>query len=428
LKRIAFHTLGCKLNFSETSSISKLFPKEEYQLVDFKEEADFYVINSCSVTQLAERKTHTAAKQAKSRNPQSKVTVMGCFSQLKPEKVAKLSAVDLVLGNDDKYNILEYLQNPNSERATEVHVANINKVKRFVPSYSSDDRTRSFLKVQDGCDHFCTYCSIPFARGRSRSASVAKTIETAKEIGKTSIREIILTGVNIGDFGKGTDENFYDLLVALEKVEGIERIRISSVEPELLTDEIIELVAKSNVFLPHFHLPLQSGSDKTLKDMKRFYDTALYADRIYKIKKVLPDACIAADVIVGFPTETDEDYADTMKFIADLPISYIHTFTYSERQNTFALKMENAVNPKQKKERSKMLHLLSDRKKAEFYKQNIGKTINVLFENNRVNNLMSGWTDNYIKVYTAYNPDLVNKIVSVKLDEKFVNDGFLVEI
>jgi threonylcarbamoyladenosine tRNA methylthiotransferase MtaB len=428
LKRIAFHTLGCKLNFSETSSISKLFPKEEYQLVDFKEEADFYVINSCSVTQLAERKTHTAAKQAKSRNPQSKVTVMGCFSQLKPEKVAKLSAVDLVLGNDDKYNILEYLQNPNSERATEVHVANINKVKRFVPSYSSDDRTRSFLKVQDGCDHFCTYCSIPFARGRSRSASVAKTIETAKEIGKTSIREIILTGVNIGDFGKGTDENFYDLLVALEKVEGIERIRISSVEPELLTDEIIELVAKSNVFLPHFHLPLQSGSDKTLKDMKRFYDTALYADRIYKIKKVLPDACIAADVIVGFPTETDEDFADTMKFIADLPISYIHTFTYSERQNTFALKMENAVNPKQKKERSKMLHLLSDRKKAEFYKQNIGKTINVLFENNRVNNLMSGWTDNYIKVYTAYNPDLVNKIVSVKLDEKFVNDGFLVEI
>lgn len=428
MKRIAFHTLGCKLNFSETSSISKLFPKEEYQLVDFKEEADFYVINSCSVTQLAERKTHTAAKQAKSRNPQSKVTVMGCFSQLKPEKVAKLSAVDLVLGNDDKYNILEYLQNPNSERATEVHVANINKVKRFVPSYSSDDRTRSFLKVQDGCDHFCTYCSIPFARGRSRSASVAKTIETAKEIGKTSIREIILTGVNIGDFGKGTDENFYDLLVALEKVEGIERIRISSVEPELLTDEIIELVAKSNVFLPHFHLPLQSGSDKTLKDMKRFYDTALYADRIYKIKKVLPDACIAADVIVGFPTETDEDFADTMKFIADLPISYIHTFTYSERQNTFALKMENAVNPKQKKERSKMLHLLSDRKKAEFYKQNIGKTINVLFENNRVNNLMSGWTDNYIKVYTAYNPDLVNKIVSVKLDEKFVNDGFLVEI
>jgi threonylcarbamoyladenosine tRNA methylthiotransferase MtaB len=428
LKRIAFHTLGCKLNFSETSSISKLFPKEEYQLVDFKEEADFYVINSCSVTQLAERKTHTAAKQAKSRNPQSKVTVMGCFSQLKPEKVAELNAVDLVLGNDDKYNILEYLQNPNSERATEVHVANINKVKRFVPSYSSDDRTRSFLKVQDGCDHFCTYCSIPFARGRSRSASVAKTIETAKEIGKTSIREIILTGVNIGDFGKGTDENFYDLLVALEKVEGIERIRISSVEPELLTDEIIELVAKSNVFLPHFHLPLQSGSDKILKDMKRFYDTELYADRIYKIKKVLPDACIAADVIVGFPTESDEDFADTMKFIADLPVSYIHTFTYSERQNTFALKMENAVNPKQKKERSKMLHLLSDRKKSEFYNQNIGKTINVLFENNRMNNLMSGWTDNYIKVYTAYNPDLVNKIVSVKLDEKFVHDGFLVEI
>jgi len=428
LKRIAFHTLGCKLNFSETSSISKLFPKEEYQLVDFKEEADFYVINSCSVTRDAERKTHTAAKRAKARNPESKVTVMGCFSQLKPEKVAELSPVDLVLGNDDKYNILEYLQNPNSERATEVHVANINKVKRFVPSYSSDDRTRSFLKVQDGCDHFCTYCSIPFARGRSRSASVAKTIETAREIGRTSIREIILTGVNIGDFGKGTDENFYDLLLALEQVEGIERIRISSVEPELLTDEIIELVAKSKVFLPHFHLPLQSGSDKTLKDMKRFYDTALYADRIYKIKKVLPDACIAADVIVGFPTETDEDFADTMKFIADLPVSYIHTFTYSERQNTFALKMENSVNPKQKKDRSQMLHLLSDRKKDVFYKENIGKTINVLFENNIVENMMSGWTDNYIKVYTPYNPDLVNKVINVNLENTFFNDGFLVEL
>lgn len=427
MKRIAFHTLGCKLNFSETSSISKLFPKEEYQLVDFKEEADFYVINSCSVTQDAERKTHTAAKRAKARNPESKVTVMGCFSQLKPEKVSELKSVDLVLGNDDKYNILEYLQNPNSERATEVHVANINKVKRFVPSYSSDDRTRSFLKVQDGCDHFCTYCSIPFARGRSRSASVAKTIEMAREIGNTSIREIILTGVNIGDFGKGTEENFYDLLVALEKVEGIERIRISSVEPELLTDEIIELVAKSKVFLPHFHLPLQSGSDKVLKDMKRFYDTSIYADRIYKIKNVLPDACIAADVIVGFPTETDEEFADTLKFIADLPISYIHTFTYSERQNTFALKMENAVNTKQKKERSQKMHLLSNRKKDIFYKENIGKTINVLFERNIVENMMSGWTDNYIKVYTPYNPDLVNKVISVNLENKFFNDGFLVE-
>lgn len=427
MKRIAFHTLGCKLNFSETSSISKLFPKKEYQLVDFKEEADFYIINSCSVTQDAERKTHTAAKRAKSRNPESKVTVMGCFSQLKPEKVAELKSVDLVLGNDDKYNILEYLQNPNSERATEVHVANINKVKRFVPSYSSEDRTRSFLKVQDGCDHFCTYCSIPFARGRSRSASVAKTIEMAREIGNTSIREIILTGVNIGDFGKGTDENFYDLLVALEKVDGIERIRISSVEPELLTDEIIELVAKSKVFLPHFHLPLQSGSDKVLKDMKRFYDTSIYADRIYKIKNVLPDACIAADVIVGFPTETDEEFADTLKFIADLPISYIHTFTYSERQNTFALKMENAVNTKQKKERSQKMHLLSNRKKDIFYKENIGKTINVLFERNIVENMMSGWTDNYIKVYTLYNPDLVNKVTSVNLENKFFNDGFLVE-
>ncbi len=428
MKKIAFHTLGCKLNYSETSSISKLFPKEKYQIVDFKEEADYYIINSCSVTQLAERKTHTAAKRAKARNPKAKVTIMGCFSQLKPEKVTELEAVDLVLGNDDKYNIVEYIENPNSERATEVHVTNISKVKRFVPSYSSEDRTRSFLKVQDGCDHFCTYCSIPFARGRSRSASVAKTIATAKEIGKTSIREIILTGVNIGDFGKGTSENFFDLLLALEKVEGIERIRISSVEPELLTDEIIELVAKSKVFLPHFHLPLQSGSDKILKDMKRFYDTAIYADRIHKIKSILPDACIAADVIVGFPTETDKDFEDTLAFIAGLPVSYIHTFTYSERQNTYALKMENQANPKQKKERSKKLHLLSDTKKDIFYKENIGKTINVLFENNIIENMMSGWTDNYIKVYTPHNADLVNKVVSVTLKNKFFNDGFWVEL
>ncbi len=425
-KRIAFHTLGCKLNFSETSAISKMFPQEEYELVDFKDKADIYIINSCSVTQSAERKTHTAAKQAKGRNNQSKVAVIGCYSQLKPEKVAQLQVVDMVLGNDDKYNIVEYLQNPNSERATEVHVANINKVKRFVPSYSSGDRTRSFLKVQDGCDHFCTYCSIPMARGRSRSASVDNTIAVAEEIGRSGIREIILTGVNIGDFGKGSEENFYDLLLRLEKVSGIDRIRISSVEPELLTDKIIELVAASKVFLPHFHLPLQSGSDSVLKKMKRFYDTALYADRIHKIKAVLPHACIAADVIVGFPTETDENFNEAMSFIDTLPISYVHVFTYSQRENTFALRFDTQVSSQEKKRRSKALHQLSDRKKQLFYEQNIGTKRKVLFENNRQQGMMSGWTDNYIKVYTPYKETLVNKIVEVKLENEFFNDGFLI--
>jgi len=410
-----------------------MFPQSEYQIVDFKEEADYYVINSCSVTQLAEKKTKTAAKQAKKRNPNSKVTVMGCFPQLNPDKLTELEAVDLVLGNDDKFNIVEYIQNPESERATEVHVSDINKIKRFFPSYSFGDRTRSFLEVQDGCDHFCTYCSIPMARGRSRSANVENTIAKAAEIGKTDVKEIILTGVNIGDFGKGSNESFFDLLVELEKVEGIERIRISSVEPELLTDEIIELVANSKVFLPHFHLPLQSGSDATLKDMKRFYDTALYADRINKIKSVLPDACIAADLIVGFPTETEENFAETKQFIADLPISYVHVFTYSERQNTRALSFKNVVNSSEKKKRSQFLHLLSDRKKNVFYRENIGRKCSVLFEGNIIEKddgkrLISGWTDNYIKVYTKYDKALVNEIEEVELRNEFYEDGFLCDI
>lgn len=423
-KKIAFHTLGCKLNFSETSAISKQFPKEEFEVVDFQEEADFYVINSCSVTQVAERKTFDMAKRARRKNPQAKVTVMGCFSQIKPEALADAGTIDLILGNDDKYNLLEYLRHPESERAVEIHVANINKVKRFVPSYSSGDRTRSFLKVQDGCDHFCTYCSIPFARGRSRSASVEQTVATACEALKSGVREFILTGVNIGDFGKGSPENFFNLLQALEKVEGIDRLRISSVEPELLTDEIIDLVANSKIFLPHFHLPLQSGSDKVLKEMKRFYDTALYADRVNRIKKVLPEACIAADLIVGFPTETEQDFEDTYQFLANLPISYLHIFTYSQRQNTLALRMENGVSPSVKKERGKRMADLSDRKRKLFLHQNQGLTRTVLWENNVENNLMTGWTDNYIKVYTPYQPELINQIESVRLLEMY-EDGFL---
>ncbi len=424
-KRIAFHTLGCKLNFSETSTIARMFPKSEYELVDFKEEADFYVINSCSVTGIAEKKCKTAAKQAKKRNPKAMVTMMGCFSQIKPETVARFEAVDLVLGNEDKFNLPQYLINPEGERATEVHVIDLAKSKVFSPAYSSNDRTRSFLKVQDGCDHFCTYCSIPFARGRSRSGNVAETIAKAEEIGRSNIREIILTGVNIGDFGKGTDENFHDLLVKLEQVQGIERIRISSVEPELLTDEIIELVAKSKIFLPHFHLPLQSGCDKTLKDMKRFYDTALFADRVKKIKELLPNACIAADVIVGFPTEDEDDFAKTKQFIAELPISYIHVFTYSQRENTKALKMKNVVTPSEKKKRSQVLHELSERKRLQFYRENIGTTHKVLFESQDADGMISGWTENYIKVRTTYRQNLENGIIEVILEE-MGNDGVFV--
>ncbi len=402
-----------------------MFPEEEYELVDFKDTADYYIINSCSVTQLAEKKTKTAAKQAKKRNANSKVSVIGCFSQLSPEKLSELEYVDMVLGNDDKYNIVEYIQNPTSDRATEVHVAEIGKIKRFIPSYSSGDRTRSFLKVQDGCDHFCTYCSIPMARGRSRSVSVEKTIAVAHDVAAEGIKEIILTGVNIGDFGKGSSENFYDLLKELEKVNGIKRIRISSCEPELLTDEIIELVSKSKVFLPHFHLPLQSGSDTILKDMKRFYDTELYADRVAKIKQLMPNACIAADVIIGFPTETEELFEETMTFIKEIDISYIHTFTYSQRKNTHALRIKNQVPNLEKKRRSKEMHKLSEKKKAEFYSNNIGTKHKVLFENSEEDSVISGWTDNYIKVYTNYNESLVNSIVEVELGDKYL-DGFIV--
>jgi len=335
-KRIAFQTFGCKLNFAETSAISKTFPDSEYEVVDFKDVADYYVINSCSVTGNAEKTCRAAAKGAKRRNANAKVSMMGCFSQIKPEIVAAFPEVDLVLGNEDKFNIYNFIQNPESERATEVHNLNINKTKIFNPAYSSNDRTRSFLKVQDGCDYFCTYCSIPHARGRSRSGTIAETIKVAEEIGASPSREIILSGVNIGDFGKLNGESFLDFLKALEQVEGIDRIRISSVEPELLSHDIIDLVAASDKFQPHFHIPLQSGSNAVLKDMKRKYLREVYTDRVEYIKSLLPHACIAADVITGFPTETSAHFQEAYEYLQSLPISYMHVFTYSPRENTFA--------------------------------------------------------------------------------------------
>lgn len=424
MKKIAFETFGCKLNFAETSAIARTFPKSEYQIVDFKEEADIYVINTCSVTGNAEKKCKQAANRAKRLNPNAKVSMIGCFSQIKPQVVAAFKEVDLVLGNEDKFNLYNYIEHPESERSTEVHNIEILKSKNFMPAYSSNDRTRSFLKIQDGCDYFCTYCSIPQARGLSRSDTIANTIKVAEEIGRTEAREIILSGVNIGDFGRRNNETFYDFLVELEKVRGIDRIRISSVEPELLNEKIIDLVANSTKFQPHFHIPLQSGSDKILKDMRRKYDVSLYASRVEYIKKRLPNACIAADVIIGFPTETEVEFMETYNFLRDIEVSYMHVFTYSQRENTVANKMAVQVSNREKMDRSERLHKLSDRKKSLFYTQNFGTVQQVLFESQNTNGMMSGWTGNYIKVSTPFNQSLVNQIVEIKLDRQD-EGGFL---
>ncbi len=424
MKKIAFETFGCKLNFAETSAIARTFPKSEYQIVDIKEEADIYVINTCSVTGNAEKKCKQAANRAKRLNPNAKVSMIGCFSQIKPQVVAAFKEVDLVLGNEDKFNLYNYIEHPENERSTEVHNIEILKSKNFMPAYSSNDRTRSFLKIQDGCDYFCTYCSIPQARGLSRSDTIANTIKVAEEIGRTEAREIILSGVNIGDFGRRNNETFYDFLVELEKVRGIDRIRISSVEPELLNEKIIDLVANSPKFQPHFHIPLQSGSDKILKDMRRKYDVSLYASRVEFIKKRLPNACIAADVIIGFPTETEVEFMETYNFLRDIEVSYMHVFTYSQRENTVANKMAVQVSNREKMDRSERLHKLSDRKKSLFYTQNFGTVQQVLFESQNTNGMMSGWTGNYIKVSTPFNQSLVNQIVDIKLDRQD-EGGFL---
>jgi threonylcarbamoyladenosine tRNA methylthiotransferase MtaB len=421
-KRIAFQTFGCKLNYAETSAIARSFPAADYEVVAFHQTADVYVINSCSVTGAAEKTCRNAARSAKKRNPNAKVSMIGCFSQIKPEIVAAFPEVDLVLGNEDKFNIYHFIEHPDSERSTEVYNININKTKIFNPAYSSNDRTRTFLKIQDGCDYFCTYCSIPHARGRSRSASIAETIKIANEIGQSESREIILSGVNIGDFGRRNGETFLDFLLELEKVQGIDRIRISSVEPELLSHEIIDLVATTSKFQPHFHIPLQSGSNAVLQDMKRKYLREVYTDRVEYIKSKLPLACIAADIITGFPTETDFHFNETMEYLSQLPISYMHVFTYSERENTKAILFENKVSPKQKKFRSEQLHILSDKKKRDFYNLAIQTDQEVLFEAQNQGGMMSGWTGNYIKVITPFDENLVNTIQKVRL-EKMDQEG-----
>ncbi|MEN9973682.1 MAG: hypothetical protein RIS20_2029 [Bacteroidota bacterium] len=416
-KKVAFYTLGCKLNFSETSTISRLFEDAGFAKVGFEEHPDVYVINTCSVTENADKKCKQLVKRAKKINPDSFVVIVGCYAQLKPTEIAQITGVNMVLGANEKFNILEHLEkiDQNTEE-TIVSFDNIKETKEFVPSYSFGDRTRSFLKVQDGCDYFCTFCTIPLARGKSRNATIEETVLEAKKIAETKIREVVLTGVNIGDFGQGSDEDFYQLIQALDQVEGIDRYRISSIEPNLLSNEIIDFcLSKSQRFVPHFHVPLQSGSDRILKLMRRKYERALYAERVNQIKSLRSDACIGVDVIVGFPGETDEDFMETIDFLKELDISYLHVFTYSERANTGAPKLGEAVPMEVRRERSKQLHLLSDRKKRQFYTENIGSVRTVLFEQEEDEGIMYGFTENYVKVKYPYQSDLVNTFQTIKL-------------
>jgi threonylcarbamoyladenosine tRNA methylthiotransferase MtaB len=430
MKKVAFLTFGCKLNFSETSSIAKTFLNDGFSSVDFKNKADLYVINSCSVTGNAEKKCKTAIKQAHKRNPKAHIAVIGCFSQLRPNELAVFDGVDLVLGNKEKFSLLKHFKKFESTGLTYpiIETSNLNKNFDFHPSYSSGDRTRSFLKVQDGCDYYCTFCTIPHARGRSRSGNIESTLTIAKEIAKTVINEIILTGVNVGDFGKQSNEKLIDFLKELDKIEGIERIRISSIEPDLLTHEIIEFIALSKKFLPHFHIPLQSGSNEILKEMKRKYNRELFADRVTKIKSLIPDCMIAADVIVGFPGESEEQFMDTYEFIKNIDITYTHVFSYSDRPGTIASKIQNKVPANIIKERSRKLHKLSDRKKQKFYIENKGNIYNVLFESDNDNGFMHGFTENYIRVKLPYNTEFINKIAKVKLLQLEMDGVFTVEL
>lgn len=415
-KKVAFHTLGCKLNFSETSTISRSFKEKGFNVVDFNTEADIYVINTCSVTEQANKKCRQAIKKIQKINQDAFVAVVGCYAQLKPEEIAKNLGVDLVLGTKEKFNILEHLNNLEKKEIPEIYSCEINDVDQFDSSHSEADRTRSFLKVQDGCDYSCTYCTIPLARGKSRNKKISELITEAENIGKSGIKEIILTGVNIGDFGKSTSETFFDLLKALEKVEDIERIRISSIEPNLLKSEIIEFVAKSNKIQHHFHIPLQSGCNKTLAKMQRRYNRELFQSRVERIKDLMPDAFIGVDVIVGFPGETETDFNDAFEFLESLEASFYHVFSYSERPNTKSANFSDKVPKNIITERSKILHKLAEQKLKEFYLQNLGKKAQVLFESSKKDNLMFGFTGNYVKVETECNKSLIGEIIDVTLD------------
>jgi len=414
-KKFAFYTLGCKLNYAESSTIGRDLVKSGYESVDFEDKPDIFVINTCSVTDFADRKNRKIIRKARKINPDAKVIVIGCYAQLKPEEIAKIEGVDLVLGASEKFNIDKYLdETPDSK----VISCEIEDVSDFKSSFSYGDRTRSFLKIQTGCDYICTYCTIPKARGKSRSGNLKEIIDNAKEIASRGIKEIVLTGVNIGDYGKGLDEEliFLDLLKELDKVKGIERIRISSIEPNLLTDDVIEFAAKSRAIVPHFHVPLQSGSDKMLSLMKRRYRRDLYANRVDKVKELIPHACIGVDVIVGFPGETNEDFKDTYNFINGLEISYLHVFTYSERQGTEAAEMSDSVPMNIRRERNTQLTNLSMKKKRAFNSGFLGEERKVLVEKSSKQGKYTGFTDNYIKVTFDCEQNIENEMVMVKLE------------
>lgn len=422
-RKIALTTLGCKLNFSETSAIGRTLTDNGYQKVDFSERANYYIINTCSVTENADKQTRQVVKAALRTNPDAKVVVIGCYAQLKPQEIASIPGVNMVLGANEKFKLHEYLDQLESAAAPIILNGDINDVAFYSDAYSHGERTRIFLKVQDGCDYMCSFCTIPLARGKSRSNSIVKTIELAKKAASTGVKEIVLTGVNIGDYGKTPDglertgEDFYALVRVLEKISEVERWRISSIEPNLLTNEIIEFVSKSSSFMPHFHIPLQSGSDRILKYMRRKYLTPLYRDRVETIKRLMPHACIGVDVIVGFPGETEEEFRATYDFIHSLDVSYLHVFTYSERANTKALNLSPIVPIPERKKRNEMLRILSEKKKRAFYEQNLNTERSILWEIERDGDTMYGFTDNYIKVGTPYDESLVNTIQKATMSD-----------
>jgi len=424
VKKVAFYTLGCKLNFSETSTIARQFEEKGFLKVDFQENPDIYIINTCSVTENADKKCKKLVREAKKISPDSYVAIIGCYAQLKPTEIAEIEGVDAVLGAAEKFRLLELLDGFAKEQETKVLASEISAATSFETAFSIHDRTRTFLKVQDGCNYGCAFCTIPLARGKSRSSSIESILASARDIAATEVKEVVLTGVNIGDFGivEGKrEERFADLVMALDEIESIDRFRISSIEPNLLTNEIIEFVSRSKRFVPHFHIPLQSGSNTILRKMGRRYLRELYEDRVSKIKTLLPQACIGVDVIVGFPGETDELFKETYNFLNELNISYLHVFTYSERANTRAADMDGVVPLKVRNERSKMLRILSEKKRRKFYQENLGQTFTVLFEEDIEEGMMHGFTENYIRVAAKYDPMLINELKLVTLDEVMGN-------
>jgi threonylcarbamoyladenosine tRNA methylthiotransferase MtaB len=430
MKKVAFHTLGCKLNFAETSSIAKMFEENDFEKVKFQDKADVYIINTCSVTENADKECKDVVQKALKVSPNAFVVIVGCYAQLKPEEIAKIEGVDLVLGAKEKFKILEFLNDMEKKSFTEIHACEINEVNEFVPSYSINDRTRVFLKVQDGCDYNCSFCTIPLARGKSRSNSVVSVLEDLKKIEQKNIKEVVLTGINLGDFGKGLtggkkrEETFFELIKAIEQESKIPRFRISSIEPNLLTDEIIDFVANSQKFMPHFHIPLQSGNDEVLGWMRRRYKTELYTSRIKRIKEKMPHACIGVDVIVGFPGETNEHFLSTYSYLNELEVDYLHVFTYSERANTLAAEMQEVVPYAIRKQRNNMLRILSAKKQRQFYEKYENQIATVLFEAENKNGFLSGYSENYIRVKIPFQKELINTLQTVTA-EKTDADGLV---